>query len=1069
MNRFSANFSSSPPSTPDSRSQPATINRRLFAENPSTTPAGPPSSSAASFTPAGPPPSSIFGSSQIGSGRNTSHSTQDYKAGAQFRTEEHHLPPRTANGTPARPKSRDKLVGLSQLGGRGQTSTFTRTNDSFERGSPSIDQEDEDEDDGPGSPDFAGFTGVDERPISRPGYTRTPFRTTLQSRPPKSVQLSSRKSPYRGLPRNGDQNIIPNTVRQTFLPPQKAPLEEADSVILNTEIVMRELSDKCRGIQHSSLIQDIVTRCAHELIKLWGSASEHVESGELGTMDSARLSTGFQKANYLASLLLALYHPPSKLDMTDRSQHAPGEDQAIIPSLMTDPLPLPQILLDWLENFHTSYYPLLGAVQASQPNCTAHNLYWDVVQSLALRGKLREVVALFAESDFKYAASAIDDGDQKPGYSGAQLQAVQSVINRARQVLDTCPGSREADWEVDDSDWDNFRRRVSSELDYLTSLGGVEDDEETFQAENFGILKSKSPSLVKSLRGVSNNVPATVVENLRVIYKIVLGSSEDIMASSQDWLEATTALTIWWDGSEDDNITAWSMDVSRSQGHHAIHNKFLTRLRAAFLCVTDPKSVDSFPIGNMLPTELGVAAIFQGDMEGVLLIVQSLSLTIASALVELGTTAGWLASTKDSMSVGFDQEDLIVLNYGASPKDGQKDEILSTYAHTLFHREHLQEDDDFVVEGWELSLSVASRMSDPELAKTTIAQFIENLELQDQDRMDKLVSICSSLGFEDQSRRVSEKFADHLVHTSTSYGLALIYYARSHNVGKIRQVIDLLNSYCLVQSQFYPQNDEMDLHLQAMVESPRVAFQGIRDADPEAAELLQFYFAGYACLRRFYLLRDEELQTARAKRKPAHRPIARKLMAAKALLAAVTSAADSIYGGLYDAERQSAIQVDCLLPLLGEATMFVANGDGQAVLSSDQIYALLAAIEDLQTVNTRVYEATEECLQASIRNFHGSLPPSPHAMLKKSVSSGTNSNFSFSLMGSEMLGKSGESSGGKSLGSMVLVDKNDAPRDRGWDWRSRFKDKGTTTGAAVLKFLRVELAKELSIATLEGR
>ncbi|EHL03707.1 hypothetical protein M7I_0353 [Glarea lozoyensis 74030] len=59
-------YSSSPlaPSTPDRRSGNG---KNIFAmSNPSTTPAGPPPSSANSFTPAGQPPSSVFGSSMMG-------------------------------------------------------------------------------------------------------------------------------------------------------------------------------------------------------------------------------------------------------------------------------------------------------------------------------------------------------------------------------------------------------------------------------------------------------------------------------------------------------------------------------------------------------------------------------------------------------------------------------------------------------------------------------------------------------------------------------------------------------------------------------------------------------------------------------------------------------------------------------------------------------------------------------------------------------------------------------------------------------------------------------------------
>ena len=92
--------------------------------------------------------------------------------------------------------------------------------------------------------------------------------------------------------------------------------------------------------------------------------------------------------------------------------------------------------------------------------------------------------------------------------------------------------------------------------------------------------------------------------------------------------------------------------------------------------------------------------------------------------------------------------------------------------------------------------------------------------------------------------------------------------------------------------------------------------------DAEAAELLQFHLGGYATLRKFYDLRDEEVNLQEGQ-KPSLRIIARRKAAAAALLAVVASAADSIRGGLYDKTKETVVQVDGLLALLGEAMMFV--------------------------------------------------------------------------------------------------------------------------------------------------
>jgi hypothetical protein len=135
-------------------------------------------------------------------------------------------------------------------------------------------------------------------------------------------------------------------------------------------------------------------------------------------------------------------------------------------------------------------------------------------------------------------------------------------------------------------------------------------------------------------------------------------------------------------------------------------------------------------------------------------------------------------------------------------------------------------------------------------------------------------------------------------------------------------VVDLLISYSLVQSRAYPASSDLDEQLRTLIREPKTCLSAIAHADEEAASILQFYFSGYATLRRFYETRDEAVSLP-AGQKPRYKPLARRRAAAQALVAVISSAADSIYGGLYDPDRDSAIQVDGLLALLGEALPFV--------------------------------------------------------------------------------------------------------------------------------------------------
>ena len=127
----------------------------------------------------------------------------------------------------------------------------------------------------------------------------------------------------------------------------------------------------------------------------------------------------------------------------------------------------------------------------------------------------------------------------------------------------------------------------------------------------------------------------------------------------------------------------------------------------------------------------------------------------------------------------------------------------------------------------------------------------------------------------------------------------------------------------------------------------------------------------------------------------------------------------------------------------------------------------------------RVYAQCEECFRSTLIQYHSSkrahtsdsfvLPPSPRAMLKKSVSALTASS-TFSLIGSDMIesARTRSGSGSGSVGSSgVLVPRSDAEAattERGWDWRARLPEDAA--GEDILRILRLGLAKGLSHGAL---
>jgi hypothetical protein len=269
----------------------------------------------------------------------------------------------------------------------------------------------------------------------------------------------------------------------------------------------------------------------------------------------------------------------------------------------------------------------------------------------------------------------------------------------------------------------------------------------------------------------------------------------------------------------------------------------------------------------------------------------------------------------------------------------------------------------------------------------------------------------------------------------------------------VKDVLDLLISFSLIQSTAYPPESELDDHLRRLVSSPKNTLSEISRMDIEAAELLQKMLSGYATLRRFYTLRDEGLLSKG--RKPQSNTSTRNKEAASALLAVITSSDDNIRGGLYDEERGAVVNVDFLLALLGEAMVFVNQPNSS--ISASEIDILLKAVEDLQSVGPRVYSACSEFLQTVIASAPGLKGSSPADMLRKSTSnvSGTSS---FSLVGSSMLASQLKQSMGSS-GVMVKGNIN-----RGWDWRQGIS--AGTTGDDILRVLRLGLAKDLAKAWL---
>jgi hypothetical protein len=137
----------------------------------------------------------------------------------------------------------------------------------------------------------------------------------------------------------------------------------------------------------------------------------------------------------------------------------------------------------------------------------------------------------------------------------------------------------------------------------------------------------------------------------------------------------------------------------------------------------------------------------------------------------------------------------------------------------------------------------------------------------------------------------------------------------------MKELLHTLITISVVQSRAYPPKAELDATMEQLLASPKGAIAHLNAADLDAGFLLSTYLSGYATVRKFYELRDEDILSNSSGELPD--PQERKVQGATALMAVISSAADSIRGGLLDPGVNVVIPVDNLLVLFGEALAFL--------------------------------------------------------------------------------------------------------------------------------------------------
>ena len=782
MSGFAVPFSSSPPSTPDSRyrrSNGFVSKSGNFTSDVSPTPAEAPPSSAASLTPSGPPlPSTLFGSSQFS---NQAQNKLLFASNKTLFTSP--VPPLPFDDEDTEGDNDDEELGEAY-------------NDGLEDRPMEVDGSTRDR------PPFLNFSLISELEPSRSSdgcingssIVNEPPRGTKRSRGGAAISytLSGRKIKET---RPQKDSAIPAIAKDMATQMDLPTISESGELIRMTEDLVYQSRSSAITNTNDLSTRSITPTVVEKLCRLWSMARIQDSDGD----DPARKSIGIipddsdpnqHKAVFLATLLLQLHHPPAVQGvqaLADHRDNRKGSSQVVAISETLNgsyrPTPIPKVLLHWLSQNHQPYEEVIRQIYSYDPNPTAHEGYWDMILSLTIRGRLSEVVSFLGRSRFQHAFTAKDDGHGKVGYEGTVLRNVDRVVKRALQVLESCPTLQDDNWDVSGADWLLFRKKIELALNDLTMFAEgrdreMESETSMFEAANFG-LKVSNPAISQSARKAESQVPWSVYQNLKIMYGNLLGHTTEIVSSAQDWIEATIGLTAWWNGEEDDGIAVGNLAATRRslRKGHAKKSRlvdinpteaYLRQLAFAFERITEDEDEGLFQISSINPVEVGLASIFQGNVDSVIGLLRGWSLPVASAVVEIGGLEGWYDSISPAdMLDEFDESDLLVLSSCGPRKIAlTHDSILIDYAEKLIDKGLLVEPDkdSNAPEGWELSAKIYSRLQDIRTGEKKLLSLIHSLPLDSRKRVDKVVHICKELNVESEGH----KFAEVCGHSSSS-------------------------------------------------------------------------------------------------------------------------------------------------------------------------------------------------------------------------------------------------------------------------------------------------------------
>jgi len=541
------------------------------------------------------------------------------------------------------------------------------------------------------------------------------------------------------------QDIAKNLYTQMEHP----PVDEGHDLVLNTEAkITRLYAEGIGATDEEDMLQEALNVIPAELIALWEdyckNTTPYNTEEYVATIGPGPNASDFAKANFLAGLALHIHHPTRVTRTLGSFEHKVT--------------PLPQILLAWMDNHHRPYASQVEEIQTHRPSPSNHPLFWDTIFNSLLRGNVVAVVNILKDAGWRHSRNGSDDPrNQSHGLSGIALSNVERVVNAAVGALSECPAVH-GDWNIRSSNWQLFRQKITQSLNALKTFaeGNSKD-----RGADLGSSTMSQSAYGRTARKAESQVPWHIYQNLVTLYSLVMGERSAIVENSQDWLEATVGLLVWWDEGKDDRRLALGKSQAFRINRESDEESYLRKLRRSFDAAT--RASEDFQVNTADDIEVALACLFEGDNESVIGFLRGWSGPVSSAVAEIASLGGWLPHAEEKSLIAMDsldQEDLDLLGLNASPSksDGVKDVTLIAYAKALSVQGQFRSlsRPPTIREGWELAIAVYGRLDSAQRSEDKIAEFLKEFALESSSTVDKLWRLLNDLGMSRHAESTAE-------------------------------------------------------------------------------------------------------------------------------------------------------------------------------------------------------------------------------------------------------------------------------------------------------------------------